>query len=194
MELPKPMKPPVADRTPSAPRRRRARLEHRNLPLLMLVAREGVTSFFRSVFREFGLTEQQWRILRVLNEKGELMIGQIAESTYVLGPSLSGILQRMIEADLVVKRVDPQDTRRFYVSATRRGINIFDQMVPRIEEEYTRLEQIVGASRISELYALLDLVIEEIERASNLRPPHADTKYQQRVCAVSDDTDLPGSV
>lgn len=148
----------------TAPRRRRAQLRHRNLPLLMLVAREGVTGFFRPLFREFGLTEQQWRILRALNEDREMMIGQIAERCYILGPSLTGILQRMIDADLAVKRVDPDDTRRFYVSVTKRGMAIFEQMVPRVEQEYARLERIVGKARIAELYGLLDLILEDIKR------------------------------
>ena len=44
------------------------RLHHRNLPLLLLQARERVLSHFRPLLNANGVTEQQWRIVRVLYE------------------------------------------------------------------------------------------------------------------------------
>ena len=41
-------------------------LKHRNLPLLLLQAREGVISRFRPILTEAGFTEQQWRVIRAL--------------------------------------------------------------------------------------------------------------------------------
>ena len=44
--------------------------EH-SLPMMLLRAREAVMGRFRPMLREFDLTEQQWRIIRVLAEVEE---------------------------------------------------------------------------------------------------------------------------
>ncbi|MFN8954252.1 MAG: homoprotocatechuate degradation operon regulator HpaR, partial [Burkholderiales bacterium] len=41
---------------------------HRNLPRLLLEAREAVMFHTRPSLREHGLSDQQWRVLRVLGE------------------------------------------------------------------------------------------------------------------------------
>jgi DNA-binding MarR family transcriptional regulator len=40
----------------------------RSLPMMLYRTLDTVMPRFRSIFNEFGLTEQQWRVLRVLWE------------------------------------------------------------------------------------------------------------------------------
>ena len=47
-------------------------LRHRNLPLLLLQAREHVIARFRPILNANGITEQQWRIVRALIDTGPL--------------------------------------------------------------------------------------------------------------------------
>jgi hypothetical protein len=51
----------------------------RNLPLLMLQAREQVIGRFRPLLNANGVTEQQWRIVRLLLDTGPLEPNQIGE-------------------------------------------------------------------------------------------------------------------
>ena len=48
------------------------KLAYRNLPQLFLKAREELLCHFRPIISHFGLTEQQWRILRTLSEMEQL--------------------------------------------------------------------------------------------------------------------------
>ena len=48
------------------------RVAHRNLPMLLLRAREKMMERFRPLITSHGLTEQQWRVIRALNESGPL--------------------------------------------------------------------------------------------------------------------------
>lgn len=162
-----PKSPQSPSMTSGSARRRRTQLSHRNLPLLMLQAREQVTACFRPIFRSCGLTEQQWRILRALYEHHEMMISQLAESCLILGPSLTGILQRMIDADLVVKRLDALDTRRFHVSLTKQGRAKFEAMAPLVEDAYANLERRVGKATIAELYRILDDLVTRMDATSS---------------------------
>ena len=50
----------------------------RSLPIALLRARDAVMSRFRPMLQERGFTEQQWRVLRVLDEGGPLDPTEIA--------------------------------------------------------------------------------------------------------------------
>ncbi|MBL8355834.1 MAG: homoprotocatechuate degradation operon regulator HpaR, partial [Delftia acidovorans] len=71
-----------------------AGFQHRNLPLLLLQARESVIARFRPILQAHGLTEQQWRIVRALLESGPLEPRQIVEICRISSPSLAGVLAR----------------------------------------------------------------------------------------------------
>lgn len=58
-------------------------------------------SVFRPSLNEHGLTEQQWRIIRILERYGELEIYQLAELACILKPSMTGVLVRMEAAGMV---------------------------------------------------------------------------------------------
>jgi homoprotocatechuate degradation regulator HpaR len=132
---------------------------HRNLPLLLLEAREAVMGHFRPNLREHGLTDQQWRVLRVLGERGATDTGTIAAEAYLLGPSLTGVLARM-ERDALIKRTrDAADARRTQVMATARGKRMVQKLAASIETHYASMENALGKAQLAQLYALLDAVI-----------------------------------
>ncbi|HTJ92787.1 MAG TPA: homoprotocatechuate degradation operon regulator HpaR [Pararobbsia sp.] len=132
--------------------------QHRNLPMLLLQAREAAMSVFRPILKQFSLTEQQWRIIRVLNDHptGEMEAGQIAKECCILSPSLTGVLERM-ERDGLVQRVRPaQDQRKVVVSLTANSKALVKRIGPLIEEQYRRIEDRIGIPRLSDLCRVLD--------------------------------------
>src|SRR5579864_4632193 len=97
---------------------RASKLRHRNLPLLLLQARERVISHFRPLLNAHGITEQQWRVVRVLLETTALEPRQIGELCGISSPSLAGVLQRMEQGGWVARRRLASDQRRVQVSLT----------------------------------------------------------------------------
>src|SRR5205807_1339178 len=75
------------------------RLHHRNLPLLLLQARERVISHFRPILNANGVTEQQWRIVRVLYEQPSLEPREIVELCRISSPSMAGVLAARADRD-----------------------------------------------------------------------------------------------
>ena len=53
--------------------------------MVLLLAREAVMERFRPMLRDFGVTEQQWRVLRSLEEVGVMDLGDLADSCRLLG-------------------------------------------------------------------------------------------------------------
>lgn len=132
---------------------------HRNLPRLLLQSREAVMAHTRPSLREHGLSDQQWRVLRVLGEHGTMETGHVAREAYLLGPSLTGVLARMERDGLVRRERDPADQRCSVVSATPKGMKIVDRLSTSIEMHYRWLEQSLGKTKLQQLYELLDQLI-----------------------------------
>ncbi|MGV3572116.1 MAG: homoprotocatechuate degradation operon regulator HpaR [Ramlibacter sp.] len=132
---------------------------HRNLPRLLLQARESVMAHTRPSLREHGLSDQQWRVLRVLGEHGTVETGRVAREAYILGPSLTGVLARMERDGLVRRQRDATDQRRTTVEATARGLKMVARLSDTIETHYQWLEQSLGKQKLAQLYELLDQLI-----------------------------------
>jgi homoprotocatechuate degradation regulator HpaR len=139
------------------------RFEHRNLPLLMLQARERVIGHFRPLLNAHGITEQQWRIVRLLLEADALEPREIGERCTLSSPSLAGVLARMEEVGLVRRRRIAHDQRRVRVSLTRRSRALAARMAPQIEAVYARVEKRLGKEFCERLYATLDELIAKLE-------------------------------
>jgi len=132
---------------------------HRNLPRLLLQARESVMAHTRPSLREHGLSDQQWRVLRVLGEHGTVETGRVAREAYILGPSLTGVLARMERDGLVRRERDPADQRRTTVAATPKGLKMVARLSDTIETHYQWLEASLGKQKLAQLYELLDQLI-----------------------------------
>ena len=133
---------------------------HRNLPRLLLQARESVMAHTRPDLREHGLSDQQWRVLRVLGEHGVVETGRVAREAFILGPSLTGVLSRMERDGLVRRERDPADQRSTVVELTAQGRSLVEKLSHVIEAHYAFMEAALGKQKLAQLYALLDKVIE----------------------------------
>lgn len=132
---------------------------HRNLPRLLLQARESVMAHTRPSLREHGLSDQQWRVLRVLGEHGTVETGRVAREAFILGPSLTGVLTRMERDGLIARERDPEDQRRTVVAATAKGRKLVDKLSLTIEAHYAWMEHALGKQKLAALYGLLDELI-----------------------------------
>ncbi len=136
---------------------------HRNLPRLLLQAREAVMAHTRPGLREHGLSDQQWRVLRVLgehaHESGGIETGRVAREAFLLGPSLTGVLNRMARDGLIERSRCPQDARRSVVRATPEGLAKVQALSQTIEAHYVWMEHQLGKDALLALYTLLDDLI-----------------------------------
>lgn len=135
------------------------KFKHRNLPLLLLQAREQVIARFRPILNAHGITEQQWRIVRALLDTGPLEPREIGLLCRISSPSLAGVLARMEELGLIKRRRFDHDQRRLHVSLTPRSRALSVRMAPQIEATYRDIETLIGAEFSSRFYRALDELI-----------------------------------
>ena len=145
-------------------------LRHRNLPHLLLRARETLMGHFRPLLAAHGLTEQQWRIVRELVEQGPLEPRQLCEACSISSPSIVGVLARMEETGFVRRERMAHDQRRVRVSLTAKSRRTALRLIPQIEQRYEALETALGLRPIQEVYDALDALLARTPRADGTSP------------------------
>jgi len=111
---------------------------------------------FRPVLKQHGLTEQQWRILRVLLDEDGLEPRQLCERCLISSPSITGVLMRMEEAGWIQRARMAHDQRRVTVTVTAATKKLGKSIGPLIEREYVALEKLVGVKQLQQVYDALD--------------------------------------
>ena len=129
----------------------------RSLPIALLRARERVMGPIRTMLSEVDITEQQWRVLRVLQEDGPMEPTRIAEQACLLLPSLTRILQKLEQKKLIRRRPDTSDRRRQIVRITPAGATLVTSNLERSAALMEEMRRDMGGERWD---ALLDLLNE----------------------------------
>lgn len=127
----------------------------RSLPIALLRARERVMGPIREMLKESNISEQQWRVLRVVEEGGTNEQTAIANAACLQLPSLTRILRSMEADGLVSRQSAAQDRRQTLVSITDKGRSLITSHRNRNSEILSKLEAEFGSEKLN---ALLDLL------------------------------------
>ena len=93
----------------------------RSLPIALIRAREAVMAPIREMLAGTGLTEQQWRVLRVLDEFGPMDASQLSREAGLMASSLTRIVQSMVTDGLVTRKSSTTDRRRQIIGIASSG-------------------------------------------------------------------------
>lgn len=113
-------------------------------------------SFFRPLLNQHGLTEQQWRVIRILRQHGEMESYRLADMACILKPSMTGVLARLERDGIVSRRKAPHDQRRVFIALTEQGHQCFLSMSEGMENNYQRIQQQFGEDKMQQLLGLLN--------------------------------------
>jgi homoprotocatechuate degradation regulator HpaR len=129
--------------------------DRHSLPIALLRAREAVMGYFRPHHRKGGVTEQQWRVIRVLYFAGEMDATRLAAQSYLLAPSLSRILKDLEAADYIRRRTARDDSRQSLVSLSPRGTAMVTRVAPFLDGIHRDVARRFGRDRCGRLLVLL---------------------------------------
>lgn len=140
----------------------------RALPIALLRAREAVMSQVRPMLAQYGMTEQQWRVIRVLDEAGTLDATEVAQRAYILAPSLTRMIRSLLERGLITTQPGKTDKRRVLLDIAPAGRALIRQVQPDSQRIYEQIEASYGRERLE---LLLDLLNELASLTSDSSPP-----------------------
>lgn len=141
-----------------------ARIRHfrESLPMLLLRARETAMSHFRPILQSHGVTEQQWRALRALHERGELTAAGLASECAILAPSMTRIIRYLSGEGLVLVRRSKNDQRELRLRISARGRRLVDLIGPEIEAAYASIRDQMEPEHMAGLYRELARFIDRV--------------------------------
>ena len=135
----------------------------RSLPIALLRAREKVMERYRPLLQKHDVTEQQWRVIRVLDETPGLDMGALAGAANILAPSLSRMTKSLEERGLLDMRRTPGDGRRASLSLTPKGKTLIQDIAPESAMIGADIEAQVGAERVNALLTDLEALIRDLD-------------------------------
>jgi homoprotocatechuate degradation regulator HpaR len=131
----------------------RVTIAEKSLTIMLLRAREAVMRRFRPMLKAHGLSEQQWRVLRVLNERGPTEPTVLAEESVILMPSLTRILTHLEAEGLVSRSRHEEDGRRLIAGLTEQGHALIARIAPESAAIYAAIEAELDPDNV---HALMD--------------------------------------
>lgn len=79
-----------------------------------------------TAWAKLDLTMQQMKVIMMLEHRGEMPVSALAESLNVSLPSMTGIVDRLVQNDLVERVPSPTDRRVILLRCTDKAREIFD--------------------------------------------------------------------
>ena len=119
-------------------------------------AYQAFSSYSEAHVRQFDLTPAQFDVIATLGNTNGLSMGEIGENTLITKGTLTGVIDRLIQKQLVIREVPEDNRRNVMVQLTPQGQQIFEQSFPshiaHLKERFDRLQP-------TEIEALTDLLV-----------------------------------
>ena len=112
---------------------------------------------FGRLFRQFGLTNSQYNVLRILRGEGEPMPSlEIADRMVQVVPAITGLIDRLEKQELVQRQRSSEDRRVVFVEITRKGVTLLSKIDGPDVELHRSLLGHLSRKELKELSRLLE--------------------------------------
>lgn len=132
------------------------------MQLLWAVA-HGLESSSKRMHAELGVTGPQRLVLRIVGHYKRIAAGQLADVLHIHPSSLTGMLKRLEEAELLRRESDPFDRRRALLALTKRGQRLNDQRDGTIESVVARALAKMSKERVGATKTVLKAIAAALE-------------------------------
>ena len=114
---------------------------------------------FRDVYKPFGITPQQYNVLRILRGKHPEFINpsEIKDVMIDKNPDITRLCDRLLAMGLIGRSIDSDNRRKMNIVITDQGLHLLAQIQPLLTERQT---QILHRSDIN--FELLSELLDEL--------------------------------
>jgi DNA-binding MarR family transcriptional regulator len=133
-----------------------------DLPRVLTLVERGVAARVAAALKEAGATVEEWRVTSLLADGAGHTMSEIAEFALLPAPTLTKVVDRLVSAGLVYRRVDDADRRRVLVFLSGNGRAALDRLTAAIEDEWRRVQDAVGKEELALLRVLLARMSERL--------------------------------
>lgn len=130
-----------------------------SLATLLAQVERQVSRRVEAALAAAALNIEQWRVLTLLADGAGHPMTEIAGYALVPAPTLTRIVDRLIDRTLVYRRVDDDDRRRVLVFLSSRGSVLFREVGIEVAEAERDLTEELGVTDSNQLAELLTRVL-----------------------------------
>lgn len=92
-----------------------------NTAYLLMTISKQLKHALNQVLLEKGITIQQWAVIQQLSAQEQLTAAALADILDIDRPTLSGIVKRLENKELLVRQKNPEDSRSYLLTLTQLG-------------------------------------------------------------------------
>ncbi len=122
----------------------------------LATAHRRLSRLLDSQLAEEGATVDHWRVLRALGESDGMLMGELIARLGVPGPSLTRIVDSLVDRAMVYRHQSPEDRRRVQVHLSETGSAALDRMDAIISAHEELISEALGRRRFRALTAALE--------------------------------------
>ena len=119
-------------------------------------AYQAFSAYSEAHVRQFDLTPAQFDVIATLGNTNGMCMGDLGEKTLITKGTLTGVIDRLIQKQLVCRETLVENRRSVIVKLTPKGQEVFDRVFPahiaHLKERFDKLD----ASELELLKVLLN--------------------------------------
>ena len=118
------------------------------------------------LFREYGLTNSQYNVLRILRGEGKPLPSlEVADRMIQVVPAITGLIDRLEKQGFVCRERSAEDRRVVFVEITKQGLVVLEKIDAPLGELHRKLLGKMPRRELAELIRLLCRARESFEAA-----------------------------
>jgi DNA-binding MarR family transcriptional regulator len=125
------------------------------LGYLLGQANHALYKNFDSHVRAAGLSSIEWRVLATLHDSAPLTVSQLAHEVLAKQPTVTKLVQRMVDQGWLTLLADPTDQRRTLVTASPTGKKLVRPLLEKARSHESQMLRTLAASEQAALKKLL---------------------------------------
>lgn len=131
--------------------------EHQRAIINIMYTNNWLVNQMKPMLKPFGITHQQYNVLRILNGKYPQACSSTAIKKVMLDktPDLTRLIDRLLQKELVSRKVCPANRRKLDISITAKGRELLSHIRPELQKYFDQFLRITS-DEASELSRILD--------------------------------------
>lgn len=119
-----------------------------------------VKQYAKQRFRELGwtITVDQWAVLKQLFDHGPQNQRELGEKTFKDNPTITRILDLLVEKSFIVRKLHPDDRRSFLIGLTSTGEQLVKDCLPEVQQIRMKAWDNLSEKDFKEFKRILDSI------------------------------------
>jgi len=131
---------------------------------------QGFERYSGESVRQYGLTHAQFDIIATLGNTSGMSYKELGERTLITKGTLTGVIERLEQKNLVLRERSLEDKRSYFVRLTERGDAVFRDVFPKVVAHGKQLFEDFSDAEFDEVDGALKKLRERILGAGRPSP------------------------